>query len=283
MSQLAHDRQINFEVVASCIGRQFVADFAGPQFRVPAARRFSAHAEKNCSRGGRRRNRRDRHRASMGNRQRQNAYDSPNRYIGTIRYNPVSYDRRIRHNLTRKDAASSALIAVRTTGCSSYLFSLFNVWPVSAIGTTLRAQIFHDPFVARNGNRFRFLHQLRACVDFGRAREPIEPHELLWLGVRSFRVCAVLAFGAYVFTVRAAVLAGARHAEVFALTTPANDFHVLFFAHQSADFLARGRAPAMCAAALLGSRHLRSREQCQRRQDHTRELGSHRLTCVVHL
>ena len=165
------------------------------------------------------------------------------------------YDRCNRQSLTESALLATTRKCVFVSGADLSLSEVHLPESHCSILTTIGTQLFHHPFVARHGNGNSFAHQFRARVDFGRAREPIEPYELFWLGVRSFRICAVLAFGAHGITLGAAVLAGARHAKVFTLAPPANDLHVLFFAHKSADFHALGRASAMGTACVLSGRH----------------------------
>ena len=114
----------------------------------------------------------------------------------------------------------------------------------------MRAEILDDPFVAGPFLGDGLLHQLCLGVDFSAARNPIEPDEVLRLCVGGGAVARLFTRAADFVAVLAAGLAGTWDAEVFALTTPANDIDFLLLAHEMTDFSARAGAAAVRAAAV---------------------------------
>ena len=105
----------------------------------------------------------------------------------------------------------------------------------NATGLALFAQSFDDPFVARNGLRHRFLHELLFGVDLGTAaRNPFGPSEFL-------RLRAGCLGGRRLVTDRFDVLAAgttrAGNTEVFLLAAPAGDGDFFLFVDQSAGLL----------------------------------------------
>lgn len=118
-----------------------------------------------------------------------------------------------------------------------------------AIRSTLRAEVFDDPFVA--GDRFgdRALHQFFLRVDLRAAGNPFGPHELLGLHTRGLWI-VVLAHKVALLATR---LTGTRDAEFLTPAAPAGRGDFFVFTHEPADLLAALGASAVRTATTAGT------------------------------
>ena len=119
----------------------------------------------------------------------------------------------------------------------------------NATGLAVFAERFNDPFVARNGLRHRFLHELLFGVDLGTAaRSPFGPDEFLRLRAGCLGIDRLVTDR---FDVLAAGATRAGNTEVFLLAAPADDGDFFLFADQPAGFLYGCVAAAAVGAAAL--------------------------------